>query len=143
MYNGGNASRDSIFNVLHQGSSSMSDQLRMMGSDWNDNPSNVSGTVYHTAICIEFHWDWLFFPLVLVLATLSLLVAVMIDTRREIVWKSSILPLLFYGLEERQTVDGPRLQAEKELHATAKTRMVDFSFAKGAGWRFREAAGTP
>lgn len=139
LYNGGNASRDSILHVLNQGFSSMSDQMRMMGKDWNGNPSNVSGTVYHTSLCIEFHWEWLFFPLVLVVATLVLLIAVMVDTRREAVWKSSILPLLFYGLEERRTVDGPRLQAEKELHSTAKTTMVNFSFAKSAGWRFRGA----
>ncbi|KAK7973247.1 hypothetical protein PG996_007475 [Apiospora saccharicola] len=59
----------------------------------------------------------------------------MVGNVRETIWKSSVLPLLFYGLEAKKQRDGLTLSSGKELKEVAKKLKVDFS-ARSNKWRF-------
>lgn len=66
-----------------------------------NNPDGVSGQVLQAAVCSRIHYSWLAFPAVLLAMTSGLLAWTMFRSSRrrgrEMVWKSSILPFLFYG----------------------------------------------
>lgn len=139
VYNGGNASTKSIQNYMDRALKSLNDQLRMLGTDWDGNPTNVSGTAYTTKVCVEFRAPWLIFPLCLVAGTLALLISVIISGfvggRKEVIWKSSVLPHMFYRVENRKIRDNADLASSKELETAAKKVVVDFSVAEH-GWGF-------
>lgn len=64
-------------------------------------PIYVRGTVIRTAVCTQFDWKWLAFPVALLASTMILLCItcgrMLFDRHRIPAWKSSILPLLFAG----------------------------------------------
>lgn len=66
-----------------------------------DNPAYMFGQTVQTTVCVNIGYAWLVFPTVLVCITTGLLAwTVFWNWRRrgsEIVWKTSILPFLFYG----------------------------------------------
>lgn len=45
---------------------------------------------------------------------------------REVVWKSSVLPFLFYGLDDQQRQNDPHLNPQRELYGAAKTLNTQF-----------------
>jgi hypothetical protein len=58
------------------------------------------GAVIETIICIKFDWEWLLFPIILVSVTGVLLLLMILKSYKQPdkpVWKTSLLPLLFYG----------------------------------------------
>lgn len=61
----------------------------------------VSGQVHQATVCSRIQYSWLTFPAVLVSVTSGLLAWTMFQISRrqgrEMVWKTSILPFLFYG----------------------------------------------
>lgn len=63
---------------------------------------------------IRVHWVWMILPCVVVASTIAFFVWVVISNRGEMVWKSSPLPLLFFGLdsETREIIN-------EELNGTA------------------------
>lgn len=141
MFNGGNASIDSIREVMKRGFDSLSAQLRMNGTDWDGNPTNVSGIAYDTVVCVVFRWEWLFYPLGLVVGASVLLLLLLASnlgtakSRKHAIWKSSVLPFLFYGLEDRIRDQASRLAPQEELEGMAKTLSTSFSPGDD-GWRF-------
>ena len=74
----------------------------------------VNGTVSYEYVYVSVRWPWLAFSAALVLLTIIFLVLTVIDsTRHDVaVWKSSPVPLLFHGLDEKET---ERLRAAKGL----------------------------
>lgn len=151
LFNGGNASLDSVSAVMRRMTDAITNQLRMNGTDWYRNPSNVTGTAFQTVVCTRFQWFWLLFPAGMVFASAVLLVATAWRSsgrwRKRLsnhegsevlpVWKSSLLPLLFYGLE-----DGARLKdvpvEDKEMVGLAGEMMARLSFTED-GLRFHSA----
>lgn len=115
MFNGGNASIDSIREVMKRGFRSLSAQLRMVGTDWHGNPTNASGVAYDTVVCVVFRWEWLIYPLVLVVGAPVLLLLLLASnsgisrSRKQVIWKSSVLHFLFYGLDDRFRDQGSQL----------------------------------
>ncbi|KAK8037357.1 hypothetical protein PG991_000703 [Apiospora marii] len=140
IFNGGNATISSINTFLNTGFKSFTNQIRTYGKDWHNNTLVASGTMMETTVCTEFNWVWLIYPLVLLFATFILFIAVLLSSSgmfgyvEETIWKSSVLPLLFYGLEDQHRQDGLRLSTTKELGTLAKKLKVDFS-TKGSEWR--------
>lgn len=147
LYSGGNASFESVSTIIGRMADSITDQLRMNGTDWYGNPANVTGTAYQTVVCNQFEAQWLSFPAGIILTTAVLLAATARrsqsvengtssgDRVRIPVWKVSILPLLFYGLE-----DGARLKEvveETELAKTASGTKAELS-TEGNGLQFRK-----
>lgn len=141
LFNGGNASFDSISAVMSRMADAITNQLRMNGTDWYGNPSNVTGTAFQTVVCTQFQWGWLLFPASVVLASAVLLVATAWKSRSPWgkaqsnrgglpvppVWKSSILPLLFYGLEEGARLKGAPVE-DKEMVGLAGKMVARLSF---------------
>lgn len=142
LYGGGNASAASVGAYVGRGFAAFTDQLRMLGSDWDGAPLRVSGKTWHTVVCTRFNWEWLLFPLVIVCGTIVFLLSVLLvpgpPGEQEAVWKSSILPLLFYGLDERERLVEQRLSSAGKLTAAAKKLEVKFRLGEEQphdGWR--------
>lgn len=141
LYNQRNASLQSISQVMNQMTESLTNQMRLSGIDWDGKQAYASGLTYRTNVCSHFVWQWMLFPLAIFIGVALLLVAIVLDTvwgarsQHMPVWKSSILPALFYGLEEdsRHQI----LAEEKELVRVAKTKRARFCDSK-AGWRMAE-----
>lgn len=144
IYNNRNASLESISQFMDDLAEGLTTQLRTIGSDIDGKPSVVYGTAYQTEVCTRFVWQWLFFPGAVTLATTFALLAVTVssgsDSRSIVSWKTSVLPLLFYGLSRdggAEKVTGG-LMSEEELSRLAKASKVDFS-RKDDGWSFHAA----
>ncbi|SMQ51663.1 unnamed protein product [Zymoseptoria tritici ST99CH_3D7] len=62
----------------------------------------VEGTAYESGTFVHVAWMWIALPVALEIATVSLLVATMWQTRVQKIrmWKSSVLPLLYHHLAE-------------------------------------------
>lgn len=112
--------------------------LRPLGStlyydDWYRAATNgtqllAHGVVYANKVCVRFDWQWLMFPAVLIVIAALLLMAVILregarDQQRPI-WKSSILPLLFYGFPDGAVVGNQEPVDAEALFATAKSLSV-------------------
>lgn len=140
IFNGGNASISSISAFMDRGFNNLSAQLRTIGTDWDGNLLTVSGAVYETDVCIKFRGEWLIYPLVMVVGTMLLLLFVVISSsgllgfKKEATWKSSVLPFLFYGLEDRHRKGDPGLASQGQLLDAARDVRVRFN-AGDDGWR--------
>lgn len=139
LFNGGNASVESINGVMNRAYKSLTNQLRTIGTDWEGNSSTAPGTVLVMEVCTQFRWAWLIYPLVVVLGTLILLLGAMMS-RRDVTWKSSILPLLFYGLEREYQSGHAELSSVGELDGAAKVLRAGFNL-NDDGWRFHTRDG--
>lgn len=141
IFNVGNASIASISEFMKRGFDSLSSQLRMMGTDWEGNPTNVSGIAYDNVVCVVFRWQWLFYPLFLVVGSSVLLLLLLISgsgtarSRKKVIWKTSVLPFLFYGLEDYLRDQDSKLATQEDLNGAAKALSASFSLG-GDGWRF-------
>lgn len=141
LYNQQNASLQSISQVMDRMAKSLTDQMRMAGTDWDGNRAYATGTAYRTRVCTHFIWQWIFFPFTLFVGVAVLLVAIILDTvwsargRLLPVWKASILPTMFYGLEEENRLQ--KRADESELLKIAKTKKIRLGGSK-AGWRMVE-----
>lgn len=144
IFNGGNATTASINSFMAAGFTSLTNQFRTTGTDWDNNISIVSGMAYQTDICTQFRWEWMIYPLAMVLGTLILLCSTVITgwlgighrRKHETVWKSSILPLLFYSLDNQEQKRNSSLSSEKQLRKEAKAIKVGFTSGED-GWKFR------
>ncbi|RBR21404.1 uncharacterized protein FIESC28_04941 [Fusarium coffeatum] len=66
----------------------------------DEDKDKVTGVVNEMAICTVFDWRWVLLPAGLMAVTLALLVYAVVQsyTHKDMpVWKTSVLPLLFYG----------------------------------------------
>lgn len=97
------------------------------------------GTTLGNQTCIRVQWAWLSLPATLLLLTIVLLSATIVQTRssgHSMAWKSSSLALLFHGLgqdgEERKY---EALRETDEMEDVAKNLRVRLS-PQGLGWRF-------
>jgi hypothetical protein len=137
LYNKRNASFDSIDQTIKQAVKGLSDQFRNYAIDWDGNQAKVLGTANHTVVCTRFVWEWMLFPLGLIIGVFVLLVTTIVGDMRNkesrLVWKTSTLPLLYYGLERRPEIG---LMNESVLMEIAKAKAV-FCLTE-QGWRLRE-----
>lgn len=145
IFNGGNATTATIHAFMQAGFESLTSQWRTMGTDWDNNVATVVGVAYETDVCTKFRREWLVYPLVMVAGTVLLLCLAITsgslkafrhDGKKETIWKSSALPLLFYGLQDQDRKTDATLCSEKQLSQGADRMRV--GFARGEdGWRFR------
>jgi hypothetical protein len=98
----------------------------------------VSGPAYTQTTFIGVHWEWLAFPLALLLCTFVFLVATMIKTSQGQagsvgVWKTSAMPTLIYGLPQdvQQNLSSPHTWG-----STVKgNKKVKIRLLPKQGWR--------
>ncbi|KAF6816369.1 hypothetical protein CSOJ01_02992 [Colletotrichum sojae] len=109
LYKNGNATQESIKNAFDGLATAMTNYMRT--DTWRDTelrnkpPAFVAGSATHTFICIRAEWQWLLYPGILPLLTAVLLAEACIrshrDHEQQPVWKSAILPFLFYDIKPR------------------------------------------
>lgn len=107
LYQGGNATFESISDTFRNVSRAMTVAIRSHGVAGRSDP--VVGSVLRTDTCVNVQWAWITFPAGLVVLTLVFFIGVLVQTRPKDEtthhnYKSSALALLFHGLEQR-TVD--------------------------------------
>lgn len=93
------------------------------------NLTEVSGQAWGNETYIEVDWPWIALPSALILLTGVLLVTSALLNRREKLWlwKSSLLPYLFYGLE-RDVIDNASLNGKvSQLDDVANNTSVKLS----------------
>ncbi|PHH88680.1 hypothetical protein CDD83_7210 [Cordyceps sp. RAO-2017] len=99
----------------------------------------IKGEMYETTVCVKLDWPWLLLPGLLCLTTMTLLVIMLLlNTKHQDqpVWKCSILPLLFFGLDAwggRQALDESKAEilglAQLERQARAIPTALDLGCA--------------
>lgn len=81
----------------------------------------IEGKVYQPVTHVRVNWYWLIYPSAMaLLATAFLVVSIVFSTERNgVVWKSSLLPLVLYGLKDHEhNGDASRVEdLEKESRA--------------------------
>lgn len=102
IYNYGNFSLERTESLMHNISLSLTNHMRLNpGQDNYTSSIPASGTMQETKTCLRVKWAWLAFPAGIAVLTLGFFVAVAVSSRvigRDVrTWKSSPLPLLFYG----------------------------------------------
>ncbi len=109
---------------------SISRNLRTMAYQ----PPPVIGTAFSTTTVAEVRWEWLALPFGLLLASLILLIAVAIQTKRRNVvpWTNNILAALFHGMDKRSgTHQG--LETQDAMQTEARSLLVEFQPLQGGG----------
>ncbi|CAG7563855.1 unnamed protein product [Fusarium equiseti] len=117
-----NTTYDVLNTAFDDFTTAITNNIRMQAISFNEEKDEVTGFVNEMAICTVFDWRWVLLPAGLMAVTLALLVYAVVHsyTHKEMpVWKTSILPLLFYGPnvmndETRETdLDGLQKEAGK------------------------------
>ena len=119
----------------------MTTYIRRNGSSGFSAPA--LGVVQQAETCVQIRWWWLAYPAALVLFTILFFVAVVAEVGfapgQGHDWKSSPLPLMFYGLEEDITDNQQRdlggLLGVRDMERTAKSMRVRLGPSDN-GWKF-------
>lgn len=103
FYHGGNATFDTVSTAVGNIATGATNKLRVIGSSNYEAGRHelASGAVMRTTVCTVFDWHWLLLPIILVAFTAVLLLFMVIQNSRDPdqpVWKSSLLPFIFYGV---------------------------------------------
>ena len=108
----------------------------------NDTVGQRQGTSYSMEVFISVRWPWIALPLILVFSSIVLLILVMIQSskRGTMVWKSSILALLFHGLEPMDEDEVPTHRIA-EMSRRAKELNVGIR-RNGSDWHFVQSENT-
>ncbi|KAF5506077.1 hypothetical protein CGCS363_v005811 [Colletotrichum siamense] len=140
VFRKGNASFQSVDEAFHGMATSITNLMRSNGSDWDGLPhARVTGSSSIPAICVQVYWAWLLYPGSLLVLTTGLFVYTFVESKvsdpRRPVWKSNILPLIFYGIKTKtSSSDGHHtenhtkvpLMKLAELEVVADNTIVQF-----------------
>lgn len=144
LWNTRNASFGSISQAMDEFAAAVTNKFRSDGTtNWYNNVGTqdlARGIVYETTVCVAVNWEWLLMPIVLAALSTLLLGMMIIKSLRDgeqQVWKTSILPLLFYGPDHS---DEPTHSAgAADLSAlSAESRQTTMAFRNGPGAGFVE-----
>jgi hypothetical protein len=130
LYNSTYASLDKAFD---QFTTAMTNNFRMQVTTggFSDKPDRVIGSVTEMAICTTFDWRWVLLPAGLMVVTMVLLICTVVQSYKHStvpVWKTSIIPLLFYG---PNVMDGTQETNVDELQKEAGKIRVNFQDDRG------------
>lgn len=144
LYDDNGTTAAGIIKRIEEFTDRLSNKMRM---GLLNNPETVYGQIQQATVCSRIDYRWLAFPAVLVAVTSGLLAWTIFRSSRnpgrEMVWKTSILPFLFYGdrfvvqngedvsvgSDEPPRGDGPKepLLDLDQMEAEAKQRVVRFN----------------
>ncbi|XXG95094.1 ribosome-binding protein [Hypoxylon texense] len=108
LYQNKEASFDTLNTAFDQFATAVTNKFRTTGSSLYDSTTHetVNGLVNEVTVCTVFQWEWLLMPTLLVAATAAILVVIILENKRhrgQPVWKSSLLPLLYYGFDHKHS----------------------------------------
>jgi hypothetical protein len=97
-----NSSYEALDTAMDEFTTAITNNLRKQATmTLGDSGSDkVTGTVNETSICTVFDWRWVLLPAGLMVVTIALLIHVVVQNyanKALPIWKTSVLPLLFYG----------------------------------------------
>ncbi|MCJ1475698.1 hypothetical protein MMC13_004361 [Lambiella insularis] len=96
------------------------------------NNNQVVGTAWKTETYIHVRWWWLALPITAVLMALLFLMATIIENRQmDVWWKSSVLPLVLHGLEDKYQ---GHLRGLGEMDEAAQKLRVKLNNVPGGKW---------
>ncbi|KAK5467759.1 hypothetical protein LTS15_000732 [Exophiala xenobiotica] len=97
--------------------------LTQLGRD--SRPSEVTGQVALPVTYLHIRWEWLILPDVLEVAGIALLLLTMVVAKRAKtpLWKGSVLPFLYHGLEDGMKEDSSALESVSGMEREAKARV--------------------
>ncbi|KAF4962269.1 hypothetical protein FSARC_9658 [Fusarium sarcochroum] len=137
LYNSTYSDLDLAFN---QFTTAITNNFRTQGSKgpYVKEIDSVVGLVTEVTVCTDFDWRWILLPAILMLITLAMLVFAVVQSYTNPampVWKTSILPLLFYG----PNVSDDQARSETDLDELQKQagKMI-VKFQDEGGVRLRE-----
>ncbi|KAI0182425.1 hypothetical protein EV127DRAFT_415130 [Xylaria flabelliformis] len=117
---------DTISTGIDNIATTMTNVLREVGNNSYGGVSKANGTALRADICTEIHWPWFSFPAAILFATLYIMIHTAIDSLHDSspvrTWKSSVLPLLYYGLKKE--AQKGQLEFRHDLALDAKRRKV-------------------
>lgn len=123
-----NSTYESLDKAFGQFTTAMTNNFRMQANTggFSANPDRVVGTVTEMAICTTFDYRWVLLPAGLMAITMILLICAVVQSNKDSaapVWKTSILPLMFYG---PHVVDATQETNLDELQKEAGKIRVNF-----------------
>jgi hypothetical protein len=116
-------------------------------TNWGQQTTNDTelGKAYAEESYVRVRWQWIALPAFLELASLALLVLMIIPSRRNNVplWKSSVLALVYHGVDELRGQESVASEHSSGMEVTAKTTDVQLvksedglnSLSKRSGYR--------
>lgn len=138
----GNASLASVAAIVANLATAASNMFRPISSslyynEWWDMTADVAlGRVHTTEVCVRFQWRWLVLPACLLAVSALLLLATLLadglSRRRRPIWKSSLLPLLYYGFAQPPAVELGQAVDVRHLDAKSKKMPVHLSTMDGS-----------
>lgn len=143
LYNSLNATFETISDAMDKFAEVITNKFRTSGSTNYDisQKDEALGVATRMTICTAFDWQWLLLPLSLVATTAVLLIKTVIGNFREHrqpVWKSSVLPWIFYGINVRSLpsdMEEPRPVADlDQLDEQASRMRIKFQNGVDAGF---------
>ncbi|KAI1413810.1 hypothetical protein F5Y13DRAFT_179191 [Hypoxylon sp. FL1857] len=143
LYNNKEASFDTLRIAFDRFATTVTNKMRTTGSSNYDlsTRETVEGAVIEVSVCTQFQWQWLIMPTGLVAATTVILITIILQNlrdNRQPVWKSSLLPLLYYGFTQHAHHEDPSrpiMNLPEMDHEVADTKA---KFKKGDEARFVE-----
>ncbi|KAI1347080.1 hypothetical protein F5Y01DRAFT_330180 [Xylaria sp. FL0043] len=130
---------DTISTGIDNIATAMTNALREIGNNSHGGVGRANGTVLRATVCTEINWPWFSFPAAIILATLYILIRTLIDSVHDQsparTWKSSVLPLLYYGLEKED--QKRELETENDLSRDAKRTKVCLRRDRQGDWGLR------
>ena len=100
LFNKGISNLTSISLAMESLATTLTNKFRGTSNPWYGANTSVQGEVWQTSVCVSFDWPWLAFPLTvfaLTAAQLFFVIAANVKDRDHPIWKTSTLPMLFYG----------------------------------------------
>ncbi|KAI4867977.1 hypothetical protein F4820DRAFT_411924 [Hypoxylon rubiginosum] len=142
LYQNKEASFDTLSLAFDQFTTAVTNKFRTTGSSIYDLSAHetVKGLVNEMTVCTMFQWEWLLMPTLLVAATAAVLVAMILQNLRhrgQPVWKSSLLPLLYYGFGHKhadQHVPSRSVMNLTEMNQAASETKATFRNSAEAGF---------
>lgn len=142
LFNDGHATFETLSTAMDRFATIVTNRFRSTGSSNGDplQAETAKGDVVETAVCTVFNWEWLLLPIILVAINLLLLGYMIVQSlcrRSQPIWKTSILPLLFYNIRDIRRREGeePRLVADMDtLDKRAKHMQVKWKAGADTGF---------
>ncbi|KAF6815181.1 hypothetical protein CSOJ01_03633 [Colletotrichum sojae] len=112
LYKGENATSEGLAAAHDNMATAITNHMRVNGLTWsrtNKSRSYKEGACHETVTCVRLQGLWLLYPAALLVLTSALLVTAYVqschDSGRQPIWKSAILPLLFYNISKEHNSD--------------------------------------
>ena len=116
FFQGGNLTFESINNTFRKLADSLTTELRTNGATGGFSEPARGANLIHTT-CIRVRWFWFAYPLILTIMVGAFLCAVIVKSSRykQKIWKTSIYPAFFHGLDPVTTQPVEELETVTQM----------------------------